>query len=164
MKVIVFGATGMVGQGVLRECLRDETVDNVLVIGRNSIGQTHPKLRELRRPDMFDFGGVAVELQGYDACFFCLGVSAAGMNEADYTRLTYDLTLGWAKILARANPARAAFGGTSGETAGRWSPRLPRQGQSHRLTESLSLCSFPAGGLPLWTDIELIPCKVYSGA
>jgi hypothetical protein len=78
MKVILFGATGMVGQGVLRECLRDETVDNVLVIGRNSIGQIHPKLRELRRPDMFDFGGVAVELQGYDACFFCLGVSAAG--------------------------------------------------------------------------------------
>ena len=105
MKVILFGATGMVGQGVLRECLRDETVDNVLVIGRNSIGQTHPKLRELRRPDMFDFGGVAVELQGYDACFFCLGVSAAGMSETDYTRLTYDLTLGWAKVLARINPA-----------------------------------------------------------
>src|SRR6266436_336829 len=105
MKVIFFGATGMVGQGVLRECLRDETVDNVLVIGRNSIGETHPKLRELRRPDMFDFGGVAVELQGYNACFFCLGVSAAGMNETDYTRLTYDLTLGWAKVLARSNPA-----------------------------------------------------------
>src|SRR5882724_5413260 len=105
MKVILFGATGMVGQGVLRECLRDETVDNVLVIGRNSIGQTHPKLRELRRPDMFDFGGVAVELQGYNACFFCLGVSAAGMSEAEYTRLTYNLTLCWAKILARINPA-----------------------------------------------------------
>jgi uncharacterized protein YbjT (DUF2867 family) len=104
MKVIVFGATGMVGQGVLRECLRDETVDNVLVIGRNSIGQTHQKLRELRRPDMFDFGGVAIELQGYNACFFCLGVSAAGMNQTEYTRLTYDLTLGWAKVLARINP------------------------------------------------------------
>ena len=104
MKVILFGATGMVGQGVLRECLRDETVDNVLVIGRNSIGQTHPKLRELRRPDMFDFGGVAVELQGYDACFFCLGVSSAGMNEADYTHLTFDLTLGWAHTLAEINP------------------------------------------------------------
>src|SRR6266851_498461 len=105
MKVILFGATGMVGQAVLRECLRDETVDNVLVIGRNSIGQTDPKLCELRRPDMFDFGGVAVELQGYNACFFCLGVSAAGMSEADYTRLTYDLTLGWAKVLARINRA-----------------------------------------------------------
>ena len=105
MKVILFGATGMVGQGVLRECLRDEAVERVLVIGRNSIGQTHPKLNELRRPDMFDFGGGAVELQGYDACFFCLGVSAAGMSEAEYTRLTYDLTLGWAKVLARINPA-----------------------------------------------------------
>jgi uncharacterized protein YbjT (DUF2867 family) len=106
MKVILFGATGMVGQGVLRECLRDETVDSVLVIGRNSIGETHPRLRELTRPDMFDFG-VAVELQGYNACFFCLGVSAAGMSEADYTRLTYDLTLGWAKVLARSNPSMA---------------------------------------------------------
>ena len=105
MKVILFGATGMVGQGVLRECLRDEAVDNVLVIGRNSIGQTHRKLRELIRLDMFDFGGVAVELQGYDACFFCLGVSAAGMNETEYTRLTYDLTMGWAKVLAPLNPA-----------------------------------------------------------
>ena len=105
MKVILFGATGMVGQGVLRECLCDEAVDRVLVIGRNSIGETHPKLRELRRPDMFDFGGVAVELQGYNACFFCLGVSAAGMSEPDYTRLTYDLTLGWAKVLAQINPA-----------------------------------------------------------
>src|SRR6266851_3843493 len=105
MKVILFGATGMVGQGVLRECLRDETVDNVLVIGRNSSGETHPKLRELRRPDMFDFGGVAVELLGYNACFFCLGVSAASMSEADYTRLTYDLTLGLAKVLAEINSA-----------------------------------------------------------
>jgi len=105
MKVILFGATGMVGQGVLRECLRDETVDNVLAMGRNSIGQTHAKLRELRRPDMFDFGGATVELQGYNACFFCLGVSAAGMNQTEYTRLTYDLTLGWAKVLARINPA-----------------------------------------------------------
>jgi uncharacterized protein YbjT (DUF2867 family) len=105
MKVILFGATGMVGQGVLRECLRDVAVDSLLVVGRNSIGKTHPKLRELRRPDMFDSGGVAVEMQDYNACFFCLGVSAAAMSEADYTRLTYDLTLGWAKVLARINPA-----------------------------------------------------------
>src|SRR5260221_14657679 len=108
MKVILFGATGMVGQGVrgcLRECLRDEAVGSLLVVGRNSIGKTHPKLRELRRPDMFDFGGVAAELQDYNACFFCLGVSAAGISEVDYTRLTYDLMLGWAKVLARISPA-----------------------------------------------------------
>jgi uncharacterized protein YbjT (DUF2867 family) len=105
MKVILFGATGMVGQGVLRECLRDDGVDGVLAIGRSSAGSTHPKLRELVRGDLFDVDGVDAELQGYDACFFCLGVSAAGMREADYTRLTFDLTLGWARTLARINPA-----------------------------------------------------------
>jgi uncharacterized protein YbjT (DUF2867 family) len=105
MKVILFGATGMVGQGVLRECLRDDGVDGVLAIGRSSAGSTHPKLRELVRGDLFDVDGVDAELQGYDACFFCLGVSASGMREADYTRLTFDLTLGWARTLARINPA-----------------------------------------------------------
>ena len=138
MKVIVFGATGMVGQGVLRECLRDETVDNVLVIGRNSIGQTHPKLRELRRPDMFDFGGVAVELQGYNACFFCLGVSAAGINQTEYTRLTYDLTLGWAKVLARINPAMTFIYVSGAGTGGKamWA-------QVKKRTEDALLALFP---------------------
>jgi hypothetical protein len=95
----------MVGKSVLRECLGDDDVETVLAIGRNSVGLTHPKLRELIRKDLFDFGAVDGELQAYDACFFCLGVSAAGMSEPDYTRLTYDLTLGWAKVLARINPA-----------------------------------------------------------
>src|SRR6266576_3862464 len=139
MKVILFGATGMVGQGVLRECLRDETVDNVVVIGRNSIGQTHPKLRELRRPDMFDFSGVAVELQGYNACFFCLGVSAAGMNETDYTRLTYDLTLGWARVLARINPAMT-FVYVSGAGTGGKSMWAQVKGR----TENALLALFPS--------------------
>jgi len=138
MKVIVFGATGMVGQGVLRECLRDETVHNVLVIGRNSIGQTHPKLRELTRPDMFDFGGVAVELQGYNACFFCLGVSAAGMNQTEYTRLTYDLTLGWAKVLAPINPAMTFIYVSGAGTGGKamWA-------QVKKRTEDALLALFP---------------------
>jgi uncharacterized protein YbjT (DUF2867 family) len=105
MKVILFGATGMVGQGVLRECLRDDGVEGVLAVGRGPTGLTHPKLRELVRKDLFEVDGVEAELQGYDACFFCLGVSAAGMSEADYTRLTFDLTLGWARALARINPA-----------------------------------------------------------
>jgi uncharacterized protein YbjT (DUF2867 family) len=104
MKVILFGATGMVGQGVLRECLRDEGVESVLAVGRRSTGRTHPKLRELVVMDMFDFSGADADLRGYDACFFCLGVSSAGMSEADYTRLTFDLTLGWARELARVNP------------------------------------------------------------
>ena len=102
MKVILFGATGMVGQAVLRECLRDDGVESVLAIGRGATGVTHPKLRELIRSDLFDFNAV---LPPYDACFFCLGVSAAGMSEADYTRLTFDLTMGWAQALARVNPA-----------------------------------------------------------
>jgi uncharacterized protein YbjT (DUF2867 family) len=104
MKVILFGATGMVGQGVLRECLRDDGVENVLAVGRSSTGLTHPKLRELILKDMFDFDSAAAEMEGYDACFFCLGVSVAGMNEAEYTRLTFDLTMGWARTLARINP------------------------------------------------------------
>ena len=104
MKVILFGATGMVGQGVLRECLRDDSVEAVLAVGRNSTDIKHPKLRELVFKDMFDFSAVGSDLEGYDACFFCLGVSSAGMSEADYTRLTFDLTMGWAKALARVNP------------------------------------------------------------
>jgi uncharacterized protein YbjT (DUF2867 family) len=104
MKVILFGATGMVGQGVLRECLHDEGVESVLAVGRGSTCRTHPKLRELVVMDMFDFSGADADLRGYDACFFCLGVSSAGMSEADYTRLTFDLTLGWARELARVNP------------------------------------------------------------
>lgn len=104
MRVILFGATGMVGQGVLRECLRDEGVESVLAVGRSATGVAHPKLRELVRADLFDFDGADAELQGHDACFFCLGVSSAGMTEADYTRLTYDLTLGWARTLARIRP------------------------------------------------------------
>jgi hypothetical protein len=94
-----------VGQGVLRECLRDEGVEFVLAIGRSSTGQTHPKLRELIRKDLFDFSLDDANLQGYDTCFFCLGVSAAGMNEGDYTRITFDLTMGWAQALAAINPA-----------------------------------------------------------
>jgi len=105
MKVILFGATGMVGQGVLRECLRDDGVESVLAVGRTSTGRTHPKLRELHHKDMFDFSLTGADLQGYDACFFCLGVSSAGMNEADYTHWTFDLTMGWAQALARINPA-----------------------------------------------------------
>jgi len=105
MRVILFGATGMVGQGVLRECLRDDGVDDVLAIGRSPTDRSHPKLRELVRQDLFDFSASGAELERYDACFFCLGVSSAGMSEAEYTRLTYDLTMGWARTLARINPA-----------------------------------------------------------
>ena len=104
MKVILFGATGMVGQGVLRECLQDPRVDAVLTIGRSITGQTHTKLKELAHKDLFDYGSIAAELKGYDACFFCLGISSAGMSEADYHHITYDLTLAAAQVLAALNP------------------------------------------------------------
>lgn len=104
MKVILFGATGMVGQGVLRECLRDDGVERVLAIGRSATGQQHAKLRELVHKDLMDYSAIEGELSGYDACFFCLGVSSAGMSEQDYTRVTYELTLAAARVLARLNP------------------------------------------------------------
>jgi len=104
MNVILFGATGMVGQGVLIECLRDSGVTSVLCIGRNPVGRRDLKLRDLLLPDPGDLSSATSDLSGFDACFFCLGVSAAGMSEQQYRRLTYDLTLGAARTLAELNP------------------------------------------------------------
>ena len=104
MKVILFGATGMVGQGVLRECLLDAGVERVLVVGRSPTGQQHAKLRELQHDDFMDFSAIESELTGYDACFFCLGVSSVGMDEERYRHLTYDVTMLAAKTLVRLNP------------------------------------------------------------
>ncbi|HTB01333.1 MAG TPA: NAD-dependent epimerase/dehydratase family protein [Bradyrhizobium sp.] len=104
MNVILFGATGMVGQGVLRECLLDPGVESVLVVGRSPTGQQHAKLRELLRDDFVDYSDVESQLAGFDACFFCLGVSSIGMDEERYRHLTYDITLAAARVLARLNP------------------------------------------------------------
>lgn len=104
MKVIVFGATGMVGQGVLRECLLDAGVQHVLSVGRTALEQTHPKLNNLVHADLYNYSTIENALTGYDACFFCLGVSASGMSEAQYHRITYDLTLAAAQTLSRLNP------------------------------------------------------------
>jgi uncharacterized protein YbjT (DUF2867 family) len=109
MRVVIFGATGMVGQGVLRECLRDPQVTRVLAVGRRPAGVTDPKLAELVRRDLYDWSDADDALAGWDACFFCLGVSSAGMREADYTRTTYDLTLAVATTLARLNPGMTFF-------------------------------------------------------
>jgi uncharacterized protein YbjT (DUF2867 family) len=98
VKVILFGGTGMVGQGVLRECLRDPDVTEVLAVTRSASGQQHAKLREIVHEDFNDFS--ALSLDG-DACFWCLGVSSTGVSEADYTRITYDYTIAAAKVLAR---------------------------------------------------------------
>jgi uncharacterized protein YbjT (DUF2867 family) len=104
MHVLIFGATGMVGQGVLLECLLDPEVTRVVAIGRTPTGLRHPKLADLVHKDLFDYSPVADRLTGFDACFFCLGVSAVGMSEAAYTRITHDLTLAAATALARLNP------------------------------------------------------------
>lgn len=104
MKAIITGATGMVGKGVLLECLDHNEVSEVLVIGRNPVDMQHPKLKELLHKDFSDFSAVASGLKGYDACFFCMGVSSVGMKEAEYKHLTYDLTLALANQLVRLNP------------------------------------------------------------
>jgi uncharacterized protein YbjT (DUF2867 family) len=117
MKVLLFGATGMVGQGVLRECLQATDVESVLAIGRTATGQQHAKLRDLVHADLTSYAAIEGELAGHDACFFCLGVSAAGMSEADYTRITYDVTLAAAQVLARRSPGMT-FIYVSGEGTG----------------------------------------------
>jgi uncharacterized protein YbjT (DUF2867 family) len=105
MKVILFGASGMVGRGVLRECLLDPGVTQVLSVARSEGGPAHEKVVTLVRGDLSDLGPVAADLAGYDACFFCLGVSSSGMDEGSYRRVTYDLTLGAARVLAAENPS-----------------------------------------------------------
>lgn len=104
MKVLLFGATGMVGQGVLRECLLDESVQSVLTVGRSITGQQHEKLSELKHDDFMNLANIESELTGYDACFFCLGVSSVGMSEESYRTITYDFTLSVAQTLAKLNP------------------------------------------------------------
>jgi uncharacterized protein YbjT (DUF2867 family) len=104
MRVIIFGATGMVGQGALRECLVDAGVERVLVIGRSPVGVRNAKLTEIIHDDFTDYSKIAAQLTGFDACFFCLGVSSIGMSEDRYRHLTYDITLAAATTLARLNP------------------------------------------------------------
>lgn len=104
MRVVVFGATGMIGQGVLYECLADAGVEQVLSIGRSGPGKQDAKLTELVLPDLTDYSGVAERLGGYDACFFCLGVSSAGMSEASYRRITVDIAVAAAKALLAKSP------------------------------------------------------------
>jgi uncharacterized protein YbjT (DUF2867 family) len=103
-KVIITGATGMVGEGVLLECLAHPAVEQILLVSRKPYGGTHPKLRECIVADFLNLEGVENQLAGYDACFYCAGVSSAGMSESEYSRITYDITLHFAHTLARLNP------------------------------------------------------------
>ncbi len=104
IKIILTGATGMVGEGVLSLCLEHPSVEEVLVITRKSTEITHEKFKEIIHPDFFDLSPIEDQLTGYHACFFCAGVSSVGMKEADYFRLTYTLTTGFAQTLTRLNP------------------------------------------------------------
>lgn len=103
-KTIITGATGMVGEGVLHECLDDENVEEILVINRKPCGVEHPKLKEILHSDFLNITPIADRLKGYDSCFFCLGVSSVGLTESEYTERTHTLTLHFAKTLRDVNP------------------------------------------------------------
>ncbi|MDI1436771.1 hypothetical protein [Polyangium sorediatum] len=142
MKLILFGTSGMVGAGVLREALNASDVESVLSIGRRPCGVTHPKLRELLLPDLFDFAAVEDQLVGYDACIWAVGISSAGLDEAAYARVTEELTLLWARALLRLNPGMSfcycSGGGAGGP--GMWA-RVRR-----RVEESLRVMPFRHAG------------------
>jgi hypothetical protein len=104
IKVIITGATGMVGEGVLHECLLHPEVESILVINRRPCNVLHPKLTEIIHDNFFDFTGIKDKLAGYDACYFCMGVSSLGMKEEKYNHITYDITMALANVLAAQNP------------------------------------------------------------
>jgi uncharacterized protein YbjT (DUF2867 family) len=135
MKVILFGSTGMVGQGVLRECLRDPGVTEVLAVTRAATGQQHAKLREIVHADFNDFSSLKVEA---DVCFWCLGVTSAGMSEADYTRITHDYTMAAAKVLVRPTMTFIFVSGTGAQGSAMWA-RVKR-----RTEEDLAALPFKA--------------------
>jgi len=105
MNVLLYGATGMVGQGVARECELDPGVERIVTVGRRPTGRAHPKTREVVQPNLTDLSSIASELPSINACMFCLGVSSLGKSEEEYSKITYDLTLAIAEQLVRANPA-----------------------------------------------------------
>lgn len=105
VKIILFGATGMIGEGALIECLEDDTVEAVLVVARRTTGRQHPKLTELLVKDFLDWSAVQGQLAGYDACLYCLGISAMGMSDEDYRRITFDFAVAAGKALLEQNPS-----------------------------------------------------------
>lgn len=117
MKVLLFGATGMVGQGVLRACLLDPAVTEVVIVVRAPTGKAEPKLREIVHDDFADFSGLETDA---DACFWCLGVTSAGMNEADYTRVTHDYAVAAAKVLARPTMTLVFVSGAGADGNAMW--------------------------------------------
>jgi uncharacterized protein YbjT (DUF2867 family) len=104
IKAILTGATGMVGEGVLHECLQHDDVEQVLVVGRRPCGITHPKLKEIVHPGLYDLSAIESQLTGYNACFFCLGTTSLGKKEPEFYKVTYELTMSFGKTLSRQNP------------------------------------------------------------
>jgi uncharacterized protein YbjT (DUF2867 family) len=159
MKVIIFGATGMVGTGVLAECIKNPQIQAVLVVGRRPCGITHQKLSETIRLDFFDYSDIRADLEGYDACFFCLGVSAAGMTEAAYYRLTYDLTISAAGVLAELSPqctfCYVSGEGTDSTERGRfmWA-RVKGKTENHLLQMSFNAYMFRPGLIQPLTGVR----------
>ncbi|MGA3129930.1 MAG: NAD-dependent epimerase/dehydratase family protein [Terracidiphilus sp.] len=123
MNILLFGATGMIGQGVLRECLLDPDVASVVSIGRSATGVSHPRLRETVHADLTNYALIESQLTGFDACFFCLGISSVGLTEEQYTRITFDITLRAAETLVHLNPGLSfvyiSGAGTDGSERGR---------------------------------------------
>jgi uncharacterized protein YbjT (DUF2867 family) len=150
MRVLIFGATGMVGQGVLRECLCAPDVERVAAVGRTAIGTHDPKLREILCVDMGDLRAVEAELTGFDACFFSLGASASGMKEADYERINYGLPMAAAETLSRLNPGMTFIyvsgAGTDSSEKGRvmWA-RVKGRTENALLRLPLKACMFRPG-------------------
>ena len=150
MKILLFGATVMIGQGVLRECLLDPEVQLVVAVGRSATGAHHPKLREIVHRDMLNYAGMEDALAGLDACFYCLGVASSGMKEADYTRITYDYTLAAAEALSRLNPGMTfvfvSGSGTDTTEKGRimWA-RVKGRTENALLRLPLKACMFRPG-------------------
>lgn len=124
MKVLIFGATGMLGQAALLECMRDREVELVVTFGRTATGRHDAKLREIVHANLLDYSGMEMQLAGFDACFFCLGVASRGMKEADYDRVTYGFTMAAAEALSRVNPGMTFLfvsgSGTDSTEKGRW--------------------------------------------
>jgi len=139
VRAIITGATGMVGEGVLHECLNHEDVQEVLVINRRPLGLKHPKLKEIIHTDFFDLSALENQLSGYNACFFCLGVSSIFMKEAKYYRLTYELTMNFANTLLRINPKTvfcyvSGSGTDSSEDGNTMWARVKGQTENHLLS------------------------------
>jgi uncharacterized protein YbjT (DUF2867 family) len=115
MRVVIFGATGMVGKGVLLECLDDARVEHILLVSRHHTDISHPKIREIVHADFMEFGSIQATFTNLDACFYCLGVTVVGLSEPQYHHLTYDLTVAAATALASATAGRLTFCYVSGE-------------------------------------------------